>query len=129
MDGLGLFDALCVRFPCGLEVGLARFHLGKQLRMIDPEVDPSTYEIHASQRDLSHIAFHLEVPLESMSLWTDRDGIPADPALNAVIVMRTDDNGNDVEVKRLTNRCEAEALVRELEARGHKQLYWIAESR
>jgi len=39
--------------------------------------------------------------------------------------MRTDDNGNDVEVRRLTNRCEADALVREYEARAHKQTYWI----
>lgn len=40
-------------------------------------------------------------------------------------VMRADDNGNEVEVKRVTSRCEAEALQRELEARGHKQLYWV----
>jgi hypothetical protein len=127
-NGLGLFDALCLRFSCGLEVGLSGLHLGAQVRAIDPATDPCRFEIHANQRDLAHIAFHLEVPLEMMSLWTDRDGVPLVTAPpNAVIVMRTDDNGNDVEVSRLTNRCEAAALVREYEARGHKQTYWIAE--
>jgi hypothetical protein len=43
------------------------------------------------------------------------------------VVMRTDDNGNDVEVARFTDRSEAEATKRAFEVRGHKQLYWIAE--
>ena len=121
-NGIGVFDALCLRFACGLEVGLWRFHLGAQLRTIDPATELSRFEIHANQPDLAHIAFHLEVPVDMMSLWTDRAPKPA------VILMRTDDNGNDVEVKRLTNRCEAAALARAYEARGHKQTYWIADS-
>ncbi|MCX5743102.1 MAG: hypothetical protein NT062_11480 [Proteobacteria bacterium] len=128
-NGVGLFDALCVRFSCGLEVGLSRFHLGAQLRTVDPATDPSRFEIHANQRDLAHIGFHLGVPIEMMSLWTDRDGVPqvmAPP--NAVIVMRTGDDGNDAEVTRLTNRCQAAALVSEFEARGHKQAYWIEDT-
>ena len=40
--------------------------------------------------------------------------------------MRTDDNGNDYEVARVACRCAAEAIVREYEARAHKQSYWIA---
>lgn len=43
------------------------------------------------------------------------------------VVMRTDDNGNDFEVTRVATRSEAEALTRELETRGHKQLYWIVD--
>ena len=128
-NGLGLFDAHCLRFPCGLEVALWRFHLGAHLRTIDPAIEPSRFEIHANQRDLAHLAFHLHVPVERMSLWTDRNGAPLVTApSNPIIVMRTDDNGNDVEVKRLSNRCEAVALVDELEARGHKQTYWIADA-
>jgi hypothetical protein len=42
------------------------------------------------------------------------------------IVMRTDDNGNHYEVVRAACRCAAEAIVREYEARAHKQSYWIA---
>jgi hypothetical protein len=121
-NGVGLFDAHCLRFCCGLEVVLWRFHLDAQLRTIDPAVEPSRFEIHASQRDLEHIAFHLEVPVEQMDLWTDPLVVVAP---RAVVVMRTDDNANEVEVKRVTSRCEAESLVQMYEARGHKQSYWI----
>jgi hypothetical protein len=39
-------------------------------------------------------------------------------------VMRQDDNGNQYLVARELPREEAERLAAELEARGHKQLYW-----
>lgn len=42
--------------------------------------------------------------------------------------MRSDDNGNEVEVARVATREEAEALVRMYEARGHKQMYWIKDA-
>jgi len=42
------------------------------------------------------------------------------------IVWRQDDNGNRYEVRRFTDRAEAEELAERLEARGHKQLYWVA---
>lgn len=119
-NGVGLFDALCLGFACGLEVGLSRF---------DGATELSRFEVHANERDIAHIAFHVGVPIAGMHLWTDRDGVPLVATLRcSVIVMRTDDNGNDVEVKRLTNRCEAAALVHAYEARGHKQTYWISSS-
>jgi hypothetical protein len=37
--------------------------------------------------------------------------------------MRLDDNGNEYEVARFTNRCEGADALRTYEARGHKQLY------
>ncbi|HEY1814370.1 MAG TPA: hypothetical protein VGG74_18590 [Kofleriaceae bacterium] len=40
--------------------------------------------------------------------------------------MRADDNGIEAEVARVTSRCEADALASQYEARGHKQLYWVA---
>ena len=120
-NGVGLFDAHVLRFGCGLEVALWRFH---------GDSEPSTFEIHANQRDLAHIAFHLGVPVTEMSPWIDRDGTPvAAPGPRSVIVVRSDDNGNEATVTRVTSRCEAEAIVREYEARGHKQLYWIADDR
>jgi len=126
-NGCGLFDATCVRFSCGLEVGLSRFHLGRALQALDPETEPSQFEILANDRDLAHVAFHLRVPLESMALWVDASGVPFVRAPSTLlVVMRTDDNGNDVEVKRVTSRCEAEAVVRAYEAHAHKQTYWIA---
>jgi O-acetyl-ADP-ribose deacetylase (regulator of RNase III) len=42
------------------------------------------------------------------------------------VVWRQDDNGNRYEVRRYATRTEAEALAAEMEARGHKQTYWVA---
>jgi hypothetical protein len=125
-NGLGLFDAHCLRFGCGLEVVLWRYHLGRELCPLDPAVEPSSYEVYADQPDLEHVACHLGVPLERMRLWTDPHDQPiAAPRPRTVAVMRTDDNANDVEMTRVTSRCEAEALVQTYESRGHKQSYWI----
>lgn len=41
------------------------------------------------------------------------------------VVMRADDNGNEVEVIRTMTRREAEAVQRAYEARAHKQIYWV----
>ena len=43
-------------------------------------------------------------------------------------VMRQDDNGNAFLVSSVSSRSEADALVREYEARGHKQTYWVDET-
>lgn len=87
---------------------------------------PARFEIHANRDDLAHIAFHLGVPLVRMSLWSNLDGSPvAAPAPETFVVMRTDDNGIDAAITRTTSRCEADAIARELEARGHKQLSWV----
>ncbi|MEV4414311.1 hypothetical protein [Catellatospora sp. NPDC049609] len=43
------------------------------------------------------------------------------------VVWRQDDNGNRFEVRRCATREQAETLAAEFEARGHKQLYWVAE--
>ena len=42
------------------------------------------------------------------------------------IVWRQDDNGNRFEVARKDSRADAQALAAAMEARGHKQLYWVA---
>jgi hypothetical protein len=42
------------------------------------------------------------------------------------IVWRQDDNGNRFEVARRESRAEAEELAALMEARGHKQTYWVA---
>jgi hypothetical protein len=44
-------------------------------------------------------------------------------------VWRQDDNGNRFEVARYGSRAEAELLAATMEARGHKQIYWVVESR
>jgi hypothetical protein len=128
-SGLGPFDAHLLRCPCGLELSLWRYHLGPQLEPIDAAVAACSYEIYSSEpADLAHLAFHLEVPVEQLSPTGAAAGAaPGERVAAAFRVMRTDDNGNDVEVTRATSRCEAEALVEQYERRGHKQSYWIAE--
>jgi hypothetical protein len=42
------------------------------------------------------------------------------------VVWRQDDNGNRYEVARFADRGEADELAATMEARGHKQLYWVA---
>lgn len=39
---------------------------------------------------------------------------------------RQDDNGNEVAIATGLSRSEAEERARVFEARGHKQLYWVA---
>jgi hypothetical protein len=38
---------------------------------------------------------------------------------------RQNDNGNRYEVTRRDSRTEAEDLAATMEARGHKQIYWV----
>jgi hypothetical protein len=44
-------------------------------------------------------------------------------------VWREDDHGNRFEIEQHLDRPEAERIVAELEARGHKQCYWLAPTR
>jgi hypothetical protein len=44
------------------------------------------------------------------------------------VVWRQDDHGNRFEVARLASRAEADALAADMEARRHKQMYWVAAS-
>ena len=41
-------------------------------------------------------------------------------------VWRQDDNGNRYVVSRHDTQAEAESVAAEMEARGHKQVYWVA---
>jgi hypothetical protein len=129
-NGIGDFDAHLLQFRCGLEVALWRFHLAAGgLRPVDPKSEPSIYEIHANEPDLEHVAHHIHIAFERMSPWLDySSGRPlAPPRPHRFRAMRLDDNGNEFLVKAVSSRCEADELVREYEARGHKQTYWIEE--
>ncbi|MFI9647176.1 SPOR domain-containing protein [Streptomyces sp. NPDC052040] len=41
------------------------------------------------------------------------------------LVVRQDDNGNRYSVGRYATRAEAQKIVDSLDARGHRQLYWV----
>jgi hypothetical protein len=120
-NGLGLYDAWAVRFPCGLEVTLLAFQTGPYQVPIHSS-EPTQVEIHANDTDLAHIRSHLPFPLRGLSKWIpDHTTSPE----KRWCVLRQDDNGHRAEMRRCSSRCEAEAIVQEYEARGHKQLYWF----
>jgi len=52
--------------------------------------------------------------------------LPKDPEQDDEwVVWRQGDDGNPFEVARLATRSAADGLVAMLEARGHRQVYWI----
>lgn len=113
-----MFDAWTLRFVCGLEVALWCF---------DGAEGPSSGEpvfvaVRASCVDRRHVAFHLGFdgaePLVQPWYW-------AEDTPQRWRVMRTDDNGNEFELARVSSSCEATSLAEAYEARGHKQFYWI----
>lgn len=57
---------------------------------------------------------------------TDQPGSVDGGAPDRWAVWRQDDNGNRFEVARKDSRADAEELAAVMEARGHKQLYWVA---
>ncbi|HEY4176101.1 MAG TPA: hypothetical protein VGM90_04695 [Kofleriaceae bacterium] len=120
IDGLGTFDHQLLTFPCGMTLDLLLARSGFH-GAIDRSAGPIWFHGMASDDDLAHIAFHLSLPVASVVL---SDG--TQPTRAAVVcVMRRDDNGNEVEVTRVTSRCEADAIAAMYTARGHKQIYWV----
>ncbi|HEY4176105.1 MAG TPA: hypothetical protein VGM90_04715 [Kofleriaceae bacterium] len=124
IDGLGTFDIQKLAFPCGLAVELwrARESFGGA---VDFANEIARYTGGSTDADRAHVAFHLGIPLDS--LWTvPRRGNAEQLAMPLrFTVMRRDDNGNEAEVTRTTNRCEADAIAAMYAARGHKQTYWV----
>jgi hypothetical protein len=54
---------------------------------------------------------------------------PAEPSAETEpvwVVWRQGDDGNPFEVARLGSRTQAQELADRLEARGHRQTYWVA---
>ncbi|MFC7484202.1 hypothetical protein ACFQX7_35070 [Luedemannella flava] len=49
-----------------------------------------------------------------------------DEVAPAWVVWRQDDNGNQFEVTRVPSREEADRVAATMEARGHKQTYWVS---
>jgi hypothetical protein len=125
-NGIGLFDYHLLRFACGLEIALYRYHLGSGLRAIDAAREASLYEIYTNRPELEHAVFHLGIAAGDVQRATAADGSPlVAPVSPSVVVMRRDDNGNEREVTRVTNRCEADAVAAAYRAHGHKQTYWV----
>jgi len=120
--GIGSFDAWDLRPPCGLEINVMLTYDALQ---VDGSVgEPSqNAEVVASADDIDHVLFHLGAT--GALAWRNPR---SQPAVSRFVVRRSDDNGGEFEVARFTSRCEADATVSELTARGHKQMYWVEPS-
>ena len=110
-NGVGAYDAWCLRFACGLEVALWWF--------TERNV-PANLEVHANELDRDHILFHLALPDVRVSLWVPDTSVIGPKSW---LVARIDDNGTEFEVERTTSECEATALVERLGRGKHKQTY------
>jgi hypothetical protein len=58
----------------------------------------------------------------------DEPGLAGSGPSDRWIVWRQDDNGNRYEVARRESRAEADEIAVAMEARGHRQMYWVAKA-
>lgn len=88
--------------------------------------EPATEEVAKAARRLA-VGTAALVPESLDAAWVGQaaDRLP-DGSQELWIVWRQDDNGNRFEVSRKGSRSEAESLAATMEARGHKQIYWVA---
>ncbi|MGH1344812.1 MAG: hypothetical protein ACRBN8_24845 [Nannocystales bacterium] len=90
-----------------------------------PTDRPTFVPVRANAPDRRHVAFHLGfVGAESH----EGLGTGSPDAPDRWRIMRTDDNGNEFELARVSSRCEAIGIAELYESRGHKQFYWIEEA-
>lgn len=121
-NGLGAFDLWLFRFECGLELAIWQFQSDSLGQRVVDDVSVRDVEIHASDRELGHLAFHVGVAVDAVDHWAP-DPTHVGPA--HWTIMRQDDNGNRFVVGTCTSRCEAEATASRMTALGHRQLYWV----
>lgn len=121
-NGLGAFDLWLFRFECGLELAIWQFQSDSLGQRVAGDGLARNIEIHANDRELGHLAFHVGVAFDAIDHWSPD---PTHVAPACWKVMRQDDNGNRFVVEAYTSRCEAEAEATRMTALGHKQLYWV----
>lgn len=78
-------------------------------------------ELWIPAEELDALHAHLIGPIEVMAEFHGA----APPARPAWLLLRQDDDGSTFVVERFADRAAAEAAVRDLEARGHEQRYWV----
>jgi hypothetical protein len=126
-DGLGMCDLWGFESPCGMKLAFQFFHSGKGGVILDsPEIEHALRHIPFPSSVLSPmpIEVYSEVLTEIAKLEPQRRS--EIDALKAFQVWRIDDNGNVFAVGEPTSERDARCLVQQYEARGHKQMYWVA---
>ena len=129
LDGLGMFDAWAYEFPCGLKMAFMFFHEPNArggILLDSPELEHGLRHLPFQEGDAT--------PMNGEGLtWVLDQIIKHYPhrraeieSLHAFQVWRIDDNGNVFTVGEPTSERDARCLVQQYEARGHKQMYWVA---
>jgi hypothetical protein len=131
-DGCGTGDLWAYEFRCGLKLAIQIPHM----TCYPGEIWIDSLEIdHA----LRHLPFHIddlspmhpeaiaEMSAEIIQRYPQRETEVIQ--LKAFQVWRIDDNGNVFTVGEPTSERDARCLVAQYEARGHKQMYWVARAK
>jgi hypothetical protein len=127
VDGLGDADYWIIEFDCGLLLSFEFLHLckGGHVRVTEPNAN------HAI-RHLAHWRSELSVyPDDTFSRereWAFEHFSTTLPNLrlqDCAQAWRQGDDGNPMKIGYPTSELDATCLVRELESRGHKQIYWV----
>lgn len=130
-DGLGEADFWGFEYCCGLQLVYERVEfLGKTRVCADaPELEHALRHMPFPRADCDVIG---EAELES-ALSHLKERYPARrgllDSLRSFQVWRQGDDGNPVPVGEPTSERDARCWVQQLEALGHKQLYWYSAAR
>jgi hypothetical protein len=126
--GLGIHDFWAYEYPCGLKLAyqIAHSRPGGCIVLDSPEIEHAARHIPFRRADLEFLD-------DDALNWVTQTIIQHHPErsveianLKAFQVWRIDDNGNVFTVGEPTSERDARCLVAHYEARGHKQMYWVA---
>lgn len=127
-DGLGNANHFAVEFDCGLIVAFECYDEGDAVFVVATEPAPQHVKRHLSHWDsnLENI-FDCDGPMSDRRVVLDSflERMPHLLESNCYQLMRQGDDGNQFPIGEPTSKLDASCWMAELEARGHKQTYWI----
>lgn len=128
MDGLGMMDLWGFEYPCGLRLAFQFPHTESVGGILfdSPEVEHAMRHLPFHEADVTPMTPEIYDYINCEIVKTFPDRRPEIAQLKAFQVRRIDDNGNVFAVGDPTSERDARCLVQEYEARGHKQMYWVA---
>ena len=119
-NGLGPMDVWQLRLGCGIELSLLVFRWKSTGEPWGVD-EAAGLEVHSSSDDVAHVCFHLGLDPAAIGLALPLAGLGAPLPYR---VLRQDDHGTRFEMRRVSSRCEAAAVVEEYTRKLHHQIYW-----
>ncbi len=128
VDGLGDNDFWALEYPCGLQVVIQSMHTGRGIMAYadSPEVNHVSRHFPFADEDCHRIS---DSDLESnlaLLLGAFPERKDEFDSLYSFQVWRQGDDGNPFTIDGPTSERDAKCRVAELDALGHKQLYWYS---